>query len=69
MRFGTLMGFLVVIANPTPCRLTTKKTERIKVTASSASLLDDSILIEKYKTTVVIRSLNETEGASARDRI
>ena len=27
------------------------------------------LLNEKYKTTIVMRSLNDTEGASARDRI
>ena len=48
---------------------TRKKLERIKATALSASLSAAPVLREKYKATVVIKSLKEVEGESVRARI
>ena len=56
-----LNGFTGVSANPTPCRLVTRKQlERIEVTAATDSRSDHPVSMDKYKEMVVMRSLKET---------
>ena len=69
-RIRDINEFPGVIRKPNPLHVSNmKKPKRIEVTVASTSLSDDPVLIEKYKATVVMKSLNETKGASARDRM
>lgn len=63
-------GFSGDISESNPLHIRdAKKAGQIQMTAASASLSAGFIFKEKYETTVVVRSLKETEGVSVREII